>query len=247
MPSFCLRARPPTGDPGPVSVVRDADVVASHLEDAAHFPGGYATGLVRPSSEAQIAEVLRRSASILAIGAQSSLTGGATPMGELLLSTARLNRIESVGADSVRVQAGVTMAELDRELEPAGRYYPPAPTFTGAFVGGTVATNAAGAATFKYGPTRDWVRALTVVLPCGAVLDVERGTTRAHADGYFELRVADRTVRIDVPRYRMPPVPKLSAGYFAAPEMDLIDLFIGSEGTLGIVTAVTLRVLPVRA
>jgi D-lactate dehydrogenase (cytochrome) len=44
----------------------------------------------------------------------------------------------------------------------------------------------------------------------------------------------------------MPPVPKLSAGYFAAPGMDLIDLFIGSEGTLGIVTAVTLRVLPVR-
>ena len=110
MPGFCLQARPPTGDPGPVSVVRDADVVASFLEDAAHFPGGHATELVRPSSEAQIAEVLRRSASILAIGAQSSLTGGATPMGELLLSTARLDRIESVGADFVRVQAGVDCA-----------------------------------------------------------------------------------------------------------------------------------------
>jgi D-lactate dehydrogenase (cytochrome) len=244
--AFCFHARPPAGDPGPVSVVRDPDVVASHLEDAAHFPGGHATGLVRPSSEAQIAEILRGSASILPIGAQSSLTGGATPMGELLLCTERLNRIEWIGADSVRVQAGVTLAELDRELERAGRYYPPAPTFTGAFVGGTVATNAAGAATFKYGPTRNWVQALTVVLPCGEVLDIERGTTRAHADGYFELSTAGRTVRIDVPRYQMPSLPKLSAGYFAAPEMDLIDLFIGSEGTLGIVTAVTLRVLPVR-
>jgi D-lactate dehydrogenase (cytochrome) len=229
-----------------MSVVGDADVVASHLEDAAHFPGGHAAGLVRPSSEAQIAESLRVSASILPIGAQSSLTGGATPMGELLLSTERLNHMEAVGADSVRVQAGVTMAELDRALERAGRYYPPAPTFTGAFVGGTVATNAAGAATFKYGPTRNWVQALTVVLPCGAVLDVERGATRAHADGYFELSVAGRTVRIAVPGYEMPSVPKLSAGYFAAPGMDLIDLFIGSEGTLGIVTAVTLRILPVR-
>src|SRR4029077_7063156 len=85
-----------------------------------------------------------------------------------------------------------------------------------------------------------------VVLPCGAVLDVERGTTHAHADGYFELSVGGRTVRIDVPRYQMPALPKLSAGYFASPEMDLIDLFIGSEGTLGIITAVTLRVLPVR-
>ncbi len=66
-----------------------------------------------------------------------------------------------------------------------GRYYPPAPTFTGAFVGGTVATNAAGAATFKYGTTRDWVQALTVVLPTGDALDVHRGATRAHPDGYF--------------------------------------------------------------
>ena len=56
------------------------------------------------------------------------------------------------------------LAELDAALARAGRYYPPAPTFTGAFVGGTVATNAAGAATFKYGATRDWVAALTVVL-----------------------------------------------------------------------------------
>jgi D-lactate dehydrogenase (cytochrome) len=44
----------------------------------------------------------------------------------------------------------------------------------------------------------------------------------------------------------MPDVAKVSAGYFAAPGMDLIDLFIGSEGTLGVITDVTLRVLPVR-
>jgi D-lactate dehydrogenase (cytochrome) len=227
-------------------VIRDPDILRSHLEDAAHFPGGHATELVAPASESEVAQVLRGSQAVLPIGAQSSLTGGATPMGETLLCTARLNRIESIGRDRVRVESGVTLAALDEALEHAGRCYPPAPTFSGAFVGGTVATNAAGAATFKYGTTRDWVEALTVVLPEGDVLDVERAATRAHVDGYFELRLAAGTTRVPIPGYRMPRVPKLSAGYFAAPHMDLIDLFIGSEGTLGVVTAVTLRVLPVR-
>src|SRR4029079_12977428 len=100
--------------------------------------------------------------------------------------------------------------------------------------------------TFKYGTTRDWVRALTIVLANGDVLDVERGQTMAHPDGYFEIGLSDRIARVPVPRYRMPAVPKVSAGYFAAPGMDLIDLFIGSEGTLGIITAATLRVVPRR-
>ncbi len=234
------------GDPGPAERVRDPDILASHLDDAAHFSGGHAAELFAPSSEAEVAAVLRGSAAVLPIGAQSSLTGGATPMGETLLSTARMNFIEFIGLDRVRVQAGVTIAALDNALRRVGRAYPPFPTFTGAFVGGTVATNAAGAATFKYGTTRDWVSALTVVLPTGDVLDIERGATRAGAGRCFELYLADRTIHMVVPRYRMPALPKLSAGYFAAPDMDLIDLFIGSEGTLGVVTAVTLRVLPER-
>jgi D-lactate dehydrogenase (cytochrome) len=246
MSGHSIRARPPAGDAGPVRVERDPEILAARLEDAAHFPGGHLTGLATPASEAQIADLVRQSRAVLPIGAQSSLTGGATPMGELLVSTARLNRVESIGRDRVRVQAGVTLDDLDRELARAGRYYPPAPTFTGAFVGGTVATNAAGAATFKYGATRSWVEALTIVLPDGDVLDVERGMTSADAAGVFELHLRDRTVLCRVPGYRMPAVAKLSAGYYAAPGMDLIDLFIGSEGTLGIVAAVTLRVLPVR-
>ena len=166
-------------------------------------------------------------------------------MGEVVLSTARLNRILEIGPDWVRVEPGVTLVDLDAVLAPRGQYYPPSPTFTGAFAGGIVATNAAGASTFKYGTTRDWVRALTVVLPSGDVLDIERGVTCAD-NGRFEILLPNRALQLRVPRYRMPDVPKLSAGYFAAPDMDLIDLFIGSEGTLGVITSVTLRVLPQR-
>jgi D-lactate dehydrogenase (cytochrome) len=140
----------------------------------------------------------------------------------------------------------VSLVELDAALAAAGRYYPPAPTFMGAFVGGTIATNAAGAATFRYGSTRQWVEAITVVLASGDVLDVARGQTRAHADGYFELELSRGTVRVPIGSYTMPRVAKLSAGYFAEPGMDLIDLFIGAEGTLGVITEATLRIVAER-
>ena len=247
MADHIIRARPSAGgSPAPPRLVRDPDLLASFLEDAAHFPGGFADGIATPSSEAEVAALVRDASSVLPIGAQSSLTGGATPRGGLLLSTSRLNRILASGDDWIRVEAGVTLVDLDAALAKAGRHYPPVPTFTGAFAGGVAATNAAGAATFKYGTTRDWVRALTVVLANGDVLDVERGRTRAHQDGFFEIVLSDRIARVPVPRYRMPDVPKTSAGYFAAPGMDLIDLFIGSEGTLGVITEVTLRVLPAK-
>jgi D-lactate dehydrogenase (cytochrome) len=245
MPRRAISVRPPAGRVSVPAIGRDVDVLAAHLEDAAHYPGGFAAGLATPVSEAEVAALLQSTPAVLPIGAQSSLTGGATPRGEVLLSTSRLNRVLAVGEDWVRTEAGVSLVELDAALARAGRHYPPVPTFTGAFVGGIVATNAAGAATFKYGTTRNWVRALTVVLPNGDVLEVERGTTFADA-GVFEIELSDRRVTIPVPRYRMPQVPKVSAGYFAAPDMDLIDLFIGSEGTLGVLTDVTLRVLTTR-
>ena len=231
----------------PPRIERDPDVLESFLGDAAHFPGGFASGICTPRSESEVAALVREAATVLPIGAQSSLTGGATPRGEVLLSTSRLNRILASGDDWIRVEAGVTLVDLDLALAKIGKHYPPVPTFTGAFIGGVVATNAAGAATFKYGTTREGVRALTMVLATGDVLDIERGKTFAHAGGYFEIVLTDDDiVRVPVPRYRMPDVPKVSAGYFAAPGMDLIDLFIGSEGTLGVITEVTLRVLPAR-
>ena len=223
-------------------MVSDRDVVGAHLEDAAHYPGGHAPGIAHPSTEADVASLVRAHPRVLAIGAQSSLTGGATPFGELLLSTARLNRIVHVDARAASVEAGVPLSALEEAARRVGATYPPRPTFAGAFAGGAVATNAAGAATFKYGSTREWVDALTVVLASGEVLDLERGACMADDDGFL-IGGAAGGLRVPLPRYSMPDVVKRSAGYFAAPGMDLVDLFIGSEGTLGIVTRVTFRLL----
>src|SRR6266545_2458257 len=108
---------------------RDPDVLAAFLEDAAHFPGGHAAGVAMPSSAAEVAALLRSERRVLPIGAQSSLTGGATPMGEVLLSTAKLNRIREIDGDRVRVEAGMSLHDLDAALARAGKYYPPTPTF----------------------------------------------------------------------------------------------------------------------
>src|SRR5262245_23885345 len=159
------------------------------LQDAAHFPGGHAAGIVFPTSVGDVVEAIRSSRTVLAIGAQSSLTGGATPMGETILSMARLNRVLDIGRDRITVEPGVTVEAMQQALATVGAWFPPAPTFTGATAGGIVATNAAGAATFKYGTTREWVDALTVVLADGTTLEITRGATRA-VGGLFRVNTA---------------------------------------------------------
>lgn len=225
-------------------IQRDPDLVAGFLDDAAHVPGGFAAGVTFPRDEAEIAAVVRDVARVLPVGAQSSLTGGATPRGDVVLSTRTLTGVEIIGNDRVRVGAGVPLVELQRALAPRGLYYPPVPTYHGAFVGGTVATNAAGAATFKYGSTRCWVDAVTVVLADGLVLDVHRGEAIA-SDRVLDIERPDASIlHVPLPVYAMPRTAKHAAGYFSASPMDAIDLFIGSEGTLGVIVQAVLRVMP---
>jgi D-lactate dehydrogenase (cytochrome) len=245
--AWVARCRPPRGSAGPIARIADPEGCAAFHTDAARYPGGHTLEVCFPESEAAVAAVLAAADRVLVVGAQSSLTGGATPYGETVLSTARLRTIGAPTADRVVVGAGVVLADLARELAARDQYYPPLPTYDGATIGGTVATNAAGAATFKFGATRTWVRGLTVVLADGGVLDVARGEVTASPSGHFEIVGLDGiSQRVEVPSYRLPAVRKLAAGYCAAPAMDLVDLFIGAEGTLGVVTSVELAVLAPR-
>jgi D-lactate dehydrogenase (cytochrome) len=143
-----------------------------------------------------------------------------------------------------------TSIALADQLKGEGRrlFYPPDPTELSAAIGGTVATNASGARTFKYGPTRQYIRRLRVILADGTVLDIKRGDITAGADGMIQIpreysvTNPGRTYTIPAPTYTMPHT-KHCAGYYSMPGLDLIDLFIGSEGTLGVITEIELRLL----
>ncbi|MFO7445352.1 MAG: FAD-binding oxidoreductase, partial [Ignavibacteriaceae bacterium] len=128
------------------------------------------------------------------------------------------------------------------EVKKYGLLYPPDPTEKDCFIGGTAATNASGEKTFKYGPTRDYIIALEVVLPDGEMLELKRGEVLAVKNKLKLETCTGKIIKITLPEVNMPPV-KNASGYFIKNNMDAIDLFIGSEGTLGVITKIGLRLL----
>jgi D-lactate dehydrogenase (cytochrome) len=226
----------------------DPDEIESFLTDASFIRDGYAECVVLPESIEEVSEILasanRERIPVTVSGAGTGTVGGRVAFGGIVLATDKLNSIKNIvheehGGFEV-VEAGVILSDLQRAVDREGLLYPPDPTERGCFVGGNVATNASGARTFKYGPTRNYVRALKVVLASGEVLDLRRGDVRANADRQIRLG----SVEVQLPSYRLPQTRKNASGYFVAPEMDAVDLFIGSEGTLGVICEVEVKLLP---
>ena len=228
------------------ATVRDPDRLEAVARDAAAMEGSGASGLVEPRSEEELCAWLRANpdTAVLPQGALTSLTGGATPCGEVVISLARLRHLRVDPQTSRAVAgAGLVLAELHATLAEHGLYYPPAPTHDGARIGGNVATHAAGAATFAYGTTRDWVQRIRVALRHGEVLEITRGEHRMHPGDILEL-LGERCLSVPIPTALSPQLRKTSAAYMVRDPMDPIDLFIGSEGTLGIITEVELSLRP---
>lgn len=218
-----------------------------YLTDASFIRDGYAERVVIPESVEEVAQTLaeanRDRVPVTVSGAGTGTVGGRVPFGGIVLATDRLNRIKVIDRtnNTAVAEAGVVLSDFQRSVESEGLLYPPDPTERGCFLGGTVATNASGARTFKYGPTRNYVAGLKVVLASGEVLDLKRGETRADEQGRLQV---GRSIELPLPQVHMPATRKNATGYFVAPGMDAIDLFIGSEGTLGVICEITAKLLP---
>lgn len=225
------------------------DEIESFLADASFIREGHADRVVLPETVAEISEILasanRDRVPVTVSGAGTGTVGGRVAFGGIVLATDKLNHIKQIVHEEHRgfavVEPGVVLADLQRAVDQQGLLYPPDPTERGCFVGGNVATNASGARTFKYGPTRNYIRRLKVVLASGEVLDLRRG--EVHADAHGRIRLGG-SLEVTLPHYRMPATRKNATGYFVAPEMDAVDLFIGSEGTLGVIGEVEVKLLP---
>jgi len=207
-----------------------SEINPSYLEDASGFRGR-AERLFIPEDENEVAEVLRRATReripVTVSGAGTGLAGGRVPQGGWLLSLEKFLRME-INPGAAYSGAGVLLRDLQAAAARAGQFYPPDPTETSACMGGTIGTNASGSRGYKYGATRRHVLGLRVVLASGEMLHVRRG----------------QAIDFPVPSISIPRSTKHAAGYFLRPGMDWIDLFVGSEGTLGVVTGAELRLLP---
>lgn len=225
------------------------DEIQNYLKDASNFKGN-CNAVYFPETESDIISILKeanKNKTIVTItGNRTGLTGAGVPNGGIVISTEKLNKIIAINKKEkfVQLEPGVILSDLQNELKKHQLFYPPDPTETSCFLGGTVATNASGARTFKYGPTRDYVIGLTILLADGDKLYLERGKNQAKGNQLILLSEEGEKIKLNLPEINLPNT-KNASGYYCKENMDAIDLFIGSEGTLGVITNIKLKVLPI--
>ena len=203
---------------GAAHVLTDANDTRPYFTDWRRQYSAAAECVVRPASTQEVARVvalcMAENVAVVPQGGNTGLCGGSVPTGtrrEVVLALGRLNRIRELDRlnDTMTVEAGCVLANVQRAAEAAGRLFPVSLAAEGSCqIGGNLSTNAGGVNVLRYGTSREQVLGLEVVLPDGRIWNGLRG------------------------------LRKDNTGY------DLKQLFLGAEGTLGIITAAVLRLYP---
>lgn len=197
------------------SWTQDADIIAPQLIEWRDKYQGHTPLMLTPRSTAEVSKAVKICAQhnikIVPQGGNTGLVGGQTPMGEVLLSTRKLNKIRDINTvnNAMIVEAGASLQSIHDAADKAARKFPLFLASQGSCtIGGNLSTNAGGNHVLKYGTTKDLVFGVEAVLPNG---DIYNGLTSLRKD---------------------------NTGY------DLSRLFLGAEGTLGIITAASLKLFP---
>lgn len=203
---------------GAAHVLTESHDTAPFLTDWRRRYTGAACAVLRPATTQEVAEIVKLAnahrVALVPQGGNTGLAGGATPDtsgNQAVVSLARMNRVRAVDThnNTITVEAGVVLAEVQNHARDAGRLFPLSLAAEGSCtIGGNLATNAGGTAVLRYGNTRELCLGLEVVTAQGEIWDGLRG------------------------------LRKDNTGY------DLRDLFIGAEGTLGIITAAVMKLYP---
>ena len=193
----------------------DPDIIAPWLVEWRDKYQGHTPLMLLPSSVDEVAKAVKICAQhnikIMPQGGNTGLVGGQTPMGEVLLSSRKMNRVRdtNVTNNAMIVEAGATLQSIHEAADSVDRKFPLFLASQGSCtIGGNLSTNAGGNHVLKYGTTKDLVFGVEAVLANG---DIYNGLTSLRKD---------------------------NTGY------DLSKLFLGAEGTLGIITAASLKLFP---
>ncbi|MFV0388244.1 MAG: FAD-binding oxidoreductase [Pyrinomonadaceae bacterium] len=231
-----------------MQIKTETDELQDYLSDASNLPGGNAEKVYLPETVEDISQILKEAENdgiaVTFSGARTGTVGGAVPFEGIVISTEKLTKLE-IDKEQKRatVGAGVVLRDLQIAAKSQGLFYPPDPTEWSCQIGGTIATNASGARSFKYGATRNFVNRLRVVLANGEILAINRGEVFADAGKIVAVTESGNELIAKIPSYVSPAVRKDVAGFMSAKNIDLIDLFIGSEGVLGVIVEAELALL----
>ncbi|GHV46272.1 FAD-linked oxidase [Synergistales bacterium] len=236
----------------------------SYLQDESRLTG-YADDITFPTDAAQVESAIRRAAglglTLTVQGARTGIVGAAVPNSDAILNMSDMKSINGLSVDDggvfyVTLEPGVTLADLndaiarksfntdgwsDESLDALEKlkqskeqFFPPNPTEASATIGGIFASNAQGPTAFYYGDTARYIQSVSVILANGKNWEIERGKYIFDENG---ITLPDGEV-FKVNTSCLDPVC-----HCLIPQtgMDLLDLFAGSEGVLGVVTSLTLR------
>lgn len=248
---------------------------AEYLHDESRSVGT-AEEIAFPTSEQEIqslvAEKYGEGQKITVQGARTGLAAAAVPNGGLILNLSKMNHVLGMREDGrqyyLTVEPGVILSELRKMIakkqfdttgwtETSIQVYSkfckdhefcffPDPTEVSASIGGMTACNASGARSYRYGSVRNHVSALRMITPDGRIISIRRGESFANEYKATFKTTDGELIPVTIPNYQMPDT-KNASGYFARKNMDLIDLLIGSDGTLGIFSQIELVLSPLPA